>query len=212
MTAQRNLDEIKWDIKRGKEVYRSIYSSRLRGWILKGKIKAGEVLVYRSGFSGWRKPEELEELNPYFKKHERSVLQLANRSESPGPELTIEKKTPSEKTIKNIMIIDDEQDLCYLLSDILTKKEYVISASYSIKMGIEAIKQKKTDLIFLDLHLPDGNALDFIPKIKKINPDILINIITAYGSEENKKKAFNNGVNAFIDKPFTEEEIINSIT
>ncbi len=60
------MQEIKWDIKRGSEIYRVIYNPRLKGWIATGKIKRGETMVWRSGFSGFRKPEELPELAPFF--------------------------------------------------------------------------------------------------------------------------------------------------
>ena len=58
------MKDLKYDIRRGADVYRLIYFARLKSWILKGIIKKDEALVWRSGLSGWRKPEELEELKP----------------------------------------------------------------------------------------------------------------------------------------------------
>jgi len=71
--------EIKWDIKRGADVYRQVFDSRLKSWISTGKIKPGEVVVYRSGFSGWRKPEELNEIIPYFRRYEKAQLRRIKR-------------------------------------------------------------------------------------------------------------------------------------
>ncbi len=76
------MAEIKWDIKRGADVYRQVFDSRLKSWISTGKIKPGEVVVYRSGFSGWRKPEELEELIPYFRRYEKDQLKKIRKRES----------------------------------------------------------------------------------------------------------------------------------
>ena len=70
------MQEIKWDIRRGAQIYRVIYDSRLKSWISTGKIKRGETMVWRSGFSGWRKPEELPELTPFFESWEK--LQLSS--------------------------------------------------------------------------------------------------------------------------------------
>jgi len=68
------MAEIKYDIKRGASIYRAIYGSRLQRWISLGKIKAGEVLVWRDGLSGWRRPEELEELVPFFEQWKESQV------------------------------------------------------------------------------------------------------------------------------------------
>lgn len=66
MTAKR-----KWDIKRGNGVYGGVNIQTIKDWIKKGKIKEGEVEVWTSGMSGWRKPEELDEFKKLFKKRIR---------------------------------------------------------------------------------------------------------------------------------------------
>ena len=71
--------ELKYDVKRGADIYRAISAPRFRAWISTGYIKRGEVVVWRSGLSGWRKPEELAELTPFFKQWERQQLQEAER-------------------------------------------------------------------------------------------------------------------------------------
>ena len=58
--------EMRWDIKRGANVYRQVSDDRIKLWIITGKIKAGEVVVWHTGLSGWRRPEELEELIPFL--------------------------------------------------------------------------------------------------------------------------------------------------
>ena len=73
------MEEIKYDIRRGGDIYRSIYDTRLQSWISTGKIKRGEIIVWRSGLSGWRRAEELEELAPFFEKRERYKLRRLKR-------------------------------------------------------------------------------------------------------------------------------------
>ena len=65
--------------------------------------------------------------------------------------------------------------------------------------------------MFLDLKLPNGDGMKLVSKIKKINPDMIVNIISAYGNPETQTKATELGVNRFIDKPFSEKDIIKSI-
>ena len=199
------MPELKYDIKRGADTYREIYQSRLKSWILNGIIKPEEALVWRSGLSGWRKPEELEELIPYFEQRKQVLLRRKKE------EL---KLVPFPKRlIKDILIVDDEEDLCWLLTNTLQNKGYHVSAAHSLIKGIACLKKKVPHLILLDLKLPDGNGKDLLPEIKAAAPQAIVVIISAYGSEEKKAEAkHQKGVHGFIDKPFTERKILEIIT
>ena len=196
------MAEIKYDIRRGADVYRLIYYARLKSWILKGIIKKGEAVVWRSGLSGWRKPEELEELKPYFKQKEEADLKTMKQKIKTAP--------LPKRQIKNVLIIDDEDDLCWLLSNILRDKGYNVSIANTLSEGTARLKELP-DLVFLDLKLPDGDGMDIIPKIDKISPESLVTIISAYGSEEVMDEVMKKGVYSFIDKPFAEEDILRTI-
>ncbi len=199
------MEEIKWDIKRGAEIYRVIYGPRLQKWILTGRIKRGDVLVWRSGFSGWRKPEELEELFPFFERWEKRQLRKLNRKK-------LHKQfRPRIRQIKNILIIDDEEDLCALLSETLRRRNYNINIAATRKEALSFLKRETSDLVFLDLKLPDGDGMKLLSRIKKVRPETAVSIISAYGSEERKEEAKKLGADSFIDKPFTEKGILSQI-
>jgi len=198
------MSELKYDVRRGADTYRLIYYSRLKSWILKGIIKPDEALVWRSGLSGWRKPEELEELIPFFEQREQARLRRKKEELRPAP--------LPKRQIKNVLIVDDEEDLCWLLTNALQSKRYNVSVANSIIKGIACLKKKVPNLVLLDLKLPDGNGMDMLPKIKAAAPQAVVVIISAYGSEEKREEAKNQeGVHAFIDKPFTEERILETI-
>jgi len=198
------MPELKYDVRRGADTYRLIYYSRLKSWILKGIIKQDEALVWRSGLSGWRKPEELEELIPFFEQREQARLRRKKEELRPAP--------LPKRQIKNVLIVDDEEDLCWLLTNALQSKRYNVSVANSIIKGIACLKKKVPNLVLLDLKLPDGNGMDMLPKIKAAAPQAVVVIISAYGSEEKREEAKNQeGVHAFIDKPFTEERILETI-
>lgn len=196
---------IKYDIKRGADIYREIYISRLQGWISTGKIKRGEISVWRSGLSGWRKAEELEELTPFFEKWEERESGKTKREKSS------EQFSPHKRQIKNILVIDDEKDMCLLLHDALSHKKFNVAIANTMGDAIGCVRRKMPDLVFLDLRLPDGNGIKLLSKIKKINPNAIVNIISAYGSEESREEAKKKGAHTFIDKPFTERDILRSI-
>jgi len=197
--------EIKWDIKRGVGIYRQVFDSRLKSWISTGKIKPGEVVVYRSGFSGWRKPEELNEIIPYFRRYEKAQLRKIKRRK---PARSI---LPEKTQIKNILIIDDEKDLCQLLGDTLSSHDYNVKFAHTKKNALSSLKEQTPDMVFCDLKLPDGDGMKILSKIKKISPGTIVNIITAYGSDETRDEAKRLGAYSFIDKPFSEEDILGNI-
>jgi len=201
------MSELKYDVKRGADTYRLIYQSRLKSWILKGIIKPEEALVWRSGLSGWRKPEELEELIPYFE--QRKQERLRRKKE----ELKSRPASLPKRQIKNVLIVDDEEDLCWLLTNTLQNKGYHVSAAHSLIKSITCLKKEVPHLILLDLKLPDGSGIDLLPEIKAAAPQAIVVIISAYGSEEKKTEAkHQKGVHGFIDKPFTERKILEIIT
>lgn len=202
------MAEIKYDIKRGADIYRVIYGSRLQRWISTGKIKAGEVLIWRSGLSGWRRPEELEELVPFFEQWEKSQVRRVARKELKERRT---EKIFQQKKIKNILIIDDEKDLCSLLSDLLSRRRYNVAIANTKREAIASLKRETPDLVFLDLKLPDGDGMEVLSKINAINPRTIVNIISAYGSEERREEAKKKGAYSFIDKPFTEKEVLRNI-
>jgi CheY-like chemotaxis protein len=199
------LAEIKYDIRRGADIYRTILQPRLQSWISSGKIKRGEILVWRSGLSGWRRAEELEELAPFFGRWEKLQARRAKRKK------LLTQFLPPKKQIKEILIIDNEKDLCSLLHDSLNSRNYNIGIANTKREALSFLKKGSPDLIFLDLKLPDGDGLKLLPIIKKSHPDTIVNIISAYGSEESREEAKAKGAYTFIDKPFTEDAILRCI-
>ena len=105
------------------------------------------------------------------------------------------------------LIIDDEIDICYLLSGILRQKN--ISTNYVNNLADAAIELKNInpELVFLDNHLPDGLGIDFVDHIKRNYPSSKIVMITAYDSSGERQIAINKGVDIFIGKPFTRDAI-----
>jgi len=194
------IQDLKYDIRRGADTYSAVYHPRLKAWILKGIIKREEALVWRSGLSGWRRPEELKELKPYFEKRQKEQLRRTKVEKVPS-------RVP-QKEIQNILIIDDEEDLCWLLSSALSSEGYNAVTANTLEHGIALLKEHP-DLIFLDLKLPDGDGMDILPIIEKQSPESLVVVISAYGSEERIADASDKGVHGFIDKPFTEEKIVH---
>ncbi|TVR76493.1 MAG: response regulator [Chitinophagaceae bacterium] len=109
----------------------------------------------------------------------------------------------------NVLIIDDELDICFLLSKIIQKKGWEVDFENNLTNGIKKIKEKKYDFIFLDLNLPDGYGMNFITLIKNHQPDSKIILISAYDSDEERNTAQLKGADSFMGKPFSEVQVAN---
>lgn len=106
-----------------------------------------------------------------------------------------------------ILIIDDDEDLCYTLSSISRYEGHHASCAYNLKEGREKAVQGAFDLVFLDVMMPDGNGLDALPEIRKASSKPEVIIITAEGDPDGAELAIRNGAWDYLQKPFTMKEI-----
>ncbi len=102
---------------------------------------------------------------------------------------------------KKILIIDDDIDLIISLKNEL--KEYEVEASFSVEEGLELLKEFNPNLVLLDIRFSGENkGLNLIKKIKKIKPDVVIIMISAFSDVDNVVRSIKAGAEDFIEKPF----------
>ena len=109
------------------------------------------------------------------------------------------------------LIIDDEIDICYLLSGILRQKNILTNYVNNLADAIIELRKTQPTVVFLDNHLPDGLGIDFVEHIKNNYPQTKIIMITAYDTQTDRQQAINKGVDVFIGKPFTRDAINRAI-
>lgn len=112
---------------------------------------------------------------------------------------------------KHILIVDDEQDLCWILGEILEEEGYKVSSANSGEETIDRVKKGNVDLIILDVMLPGMDGLEALRRIKKLHAKLPVIMITGYGSMDIATKAMKLGAMDYITKPFKDEYIINLI-
>ena len=110
-----------------------------------------------------------------------------------------------------VLIVDDELDICYLLSSMLKQRSFKTGFVNSLSDAVIALQTDTPSLLFLDNHLPDGFGLDFIPFVKKNSPEIKILMITAHDGAVERKKAYDGGVDLFVAKPLNRKLINDAI-
>lgn len=107
-----------------------------------------------------------------------------------------------------ILIVDDQVDVCDILKRTLhLEGMYDITTVRSGRAAISRVKQDGFNIVILDIRMPDMDGLDVLYKIKKINPDIDVVIITAYGSLDSAVKSMKFGAYHYLLKPLNLEEI-----
>ena len=109
------------------------------------------------------------------------------------------------------LIVEDEIDICFLLTGILRKKNLQTAFVNTIHDARNLLSQQNPYIIFLDNNLPDGYGVDFIQQVKDSHPLARIVMITADDTLANKNKALNAGADFFIGKPFTRDAINSAI-
>jgi len=105
------------------------------------------------------------------------------------------------------LIVEDEVDICFMLSGILRKKNLTTSFVNTLKEAKKSLSAQHPSILLLDNNLPDGHGIDMLDQIKHDNPTIKIIMITADDTQDNKDKAFKAGVDFFIGKPFSSDTI-----
>ncbi|HVM89874.1 MAG TPA: response regulator [Puia sp.] len=110
---------------------------------------------------------------------------------------------------KEILIVDDEPDICYLLRGILKQKNYTSSFANTLSDAQKKIDEKPPALLILDNRLPDGMGVDFLIYVKSNHPSVKVLMVSAFDSAGDKNLAFNRGADMFIGKPLN-RELINS--
>ena len=118
-------------------------------------------------------------------------------------------KLQTEKTRK-ILIVEDEGDMCLLLNIMLTGEKTDLEHVKSLSAAREYLKNKQPSIIILDNKLPDGYGVDFISFVKKNYPSVRIVMISGLGGSA-KDVALYNGADLFLEKPFTKEQMYQSV-
>jgi len=113
---------------------------------------------------------------------------------------------------EKILIVDDEPDMLKLLSMIIKEKTpYEVTTTNNPLEALELAKKGGFDLVITDLKMPGLDGMELLDAIKRVDEDIPLIIITAYGTVEAAAEAMKKGGFDFITKPFRKEHILFSI-
>lgn len=112
---------------------------------------------------------------------------------------------------KRVLIVDDDKDIVSIVKAILSGRGWDIEAAYSGQEALEAVTSQKPDIILLDIMMPEMNGIEVLKRLKKIDADARIIMITAFGDVESYLDSMELGAYEYINKPFETDELLEMI-
>lgn len=110
------------------------------------------------------------------------------------------------KTGKEVLIIDDDESITWIVKKALNPAGYKVTSRPRLSSGLKAVKGG-SQIVLLDIILPDGNGLDGLKEIKALHEDAMVIMVTANAKMESTIEAMREGAYDYIEKPFDIEEL-----
>ena len=120
--------------------------------------------------------------------------------------ITTMKKT---RQVKKMLVVEDQGETCLVLDLILSDRKFELDYVNNLLDADEYLSKNKPSMIILDNKLPDGFGVDFISYVKKKYPQIKIIMISGFSTARDVAMA--NGADAFLEKPFSMENVNDAI-
>ena len=114
--------------------------------------------------------------------------------------------------MKRILIIDDDMDMCALLSRFLQRNGFETETAHTGHKGITKFNESKFDIVLCDFRLGDKDGRDVLQEMKAINPQIVFIIITGYSDIKTAVDVIKLGAYDYITKPLIPDEVLNVIS
>ncbi len=111
-----------------------------------------------------------------------------------------------------VLVVDDEKNIRLTIAQSLEKLEVEVDNALNGEEALQKIRQDDYRLVLLDLKLPGMDGVEVLRKIRGLNKDLQVLIITAHGTIENAVETMKLGAIDFIQKPFTPDEIRGFVT
>jgi CheY-like chemotaxis protein len=104
---------------------------------------------------------------------------------------------------KRILIVDDQESMRDMLSDLLDMMGYSPQAVEGGLQALASLESGPVDLVITDLNMPVMDGMELMRRIKESNPALPVIVITGYGTFHTEKRVLSNGADGYIPKPCT---------
>ncbi|MGQ9687476.1 MAG: sigma-54-dependent transcriptional regulator [Desulfobaccales bacterium] len=115
---------------------------------------------------------------------------------------------PSANNLQaQVLVVDDDKTMRDACRQILTRQNFQVEEAASARQGLGLLERRSFDVILLDLVMPDQDGLEVLKKIKSLDPNCEVIIITGYGSIPTAVEAMKAGAFHFLSKPFAPDDL-----
>jgi DNA-binding NtrC family response regulator len=108
----------------------------------------------------------------------------------------------------SVLVVDDQDSIRHFVSKALEEDGYVVQTTASVRESREALERDAPDLVILDLKLPDGTGIELLREIKRVQSEVPVIVMTAFGELETAVEAMSAGAFWFVKKPFQNDELL----
>jgi len=112
----------------------------------------------------------------------------------------------------NIVVVDDDRDVCEYLQDFLTADGYSVTCVNDPTQALDALREREYHVAVLDLMMPKLSGIDLLGQIRRVDDDIAVIILTGYPSLESATASIEHEVSAYIRKPFSIDEFREALS
>ncbi len=164
----------------------------------------------------------VEEIAQYLRVTKKTIYRLLKQGKIPATKVNqqwrfnsasidrwLESNSVGEKA--TILVIDDEDVIRMLFRDTLRESGHRVITAETAAEGLELVKQRDFDLVFLDLKMPGMDGAELFRHIKAIRPRLPVTIITGYPDSEMMARVLAEGPFGVMNKPFGESDIIGAV-
>jgi len=110
--------------------------------------------------------------------------------------------------LRNLLIVDDDASMRHLLAVILTDRGYEVRAVASAEDALKEAAQRELDLVLTDVRMPGMGGLELVRELQRTAPDLLVVVMSAYGSHDTAIEAMKAGAYDYLGKPFKPDEVV----
>src|SRR6516164_11589564 len=107
-----------------------------------------------------------------------------------------------------ILVVDDDRSICKLMGSILEMESYPFRVAMSGEQARRAMEEERFDILVSDIYLGDESGLHLLERMKCVNSEAEVVIMTAHGSMETAVHAVHNGAFDYISKPFVVDDML----